>query len=62
MPINGIYLPGSTYYKAPPYPSYSVSQAKKTSTRCRHGASAKFTLTYVERPIVASAWRWSRTC
>ena len=55
VPINGIFLPGSTYYKAPPYPAYNVPAAKKLIAKVP-AAQRKFTLTYVAGdPAVATA-------
>ena len=52
-PVDGIYLPGSPYYNKPPYPKYSVSQAKATLAKSKVSkANRKFTLTCVNSPIV----------
>jgi peptide/nickel transport system substrate-binding protein len=45
-PIDGIFLPGSPFYKKPPYPAYSVSKAKSYVAKVP-AASRKFTIQYV---------------
>jgi len=46
VPINGIFLPGSPYYKSTPYPKYNVAQAKKYIAKVPK-SQRHFTLTYV---------------
>jgi peptide/nickel transport system substrate-binding protein len=46
-PINGIFLPGSFYYKKPPYPAYSLAKAKALVAKVP-AASRKFTIQYVQ--------------
>ncbi|HEV3212438.1 MAG TPA: ABC transporter substrate-binding protein [Acidimicrobiales bacterium] len=45
-PINGIFLPGSPYYKSTPYPKYNVATAKKYIAKVPK-SQRSFTLTYV---------------
>jgi len=44
--IDGIYLPGSLYYKKPPYPVYNVAKAKALVAKVPK-SQRSFTLTYV---------------
>lgn len=52
--INGIYLPGSPYYKKPTYPAYSVSKAKALVKKLKP-AQKSFVLTCVNSTIVTQA-------
>jgi peptide/nickel transport system substrate-binding protein len=45
-PIDGIFLPGSPYYKKTPYPTYNVAKAKALVAKVPK-AHRSFTLTYV---------------
>jgi ABC-type transport system substrate-binding protein len=54
-PIDGIYLPGSQYYKKPAYPAYSVALAKSTLKKVPASVPRKFTLTCVNSPIVTES-------
>jgi peptide/nickel transport system substrate-binding protein len=54
-PINGIFLPGSPYYKSTPYPKYNVAMAKKFIAKVPK-AKRSFALTYVQGdPAVATS-------
>jgi peptide/nickel transport system substrate-binding protein len=51
--INGIFLPGSPYYKKPPYPSYNKAMAKKYIKKVP-AADRKFVIDYVKGDTAAA--------
>jgi peptide/nickel transport system substrate-binding protein len=55
VPINGIFLPNSPYYKKPPYPKYDLKTAKSFISKVP-AAQRKFTLQYVlDDPTILNA-------
>jgi len=61
QPIDGIFLPGSPYYKKTPYPAYNQAKAKALVAKVPK-SKRSFTLTYVQgSPAVLNAALLVRT-
>jgi peptide/nickel transport system substrate-binding protein len=61
VPIDGIFLPGSPYYKKPPYPAYSLAKAKALIAKVPP-SQRTFTLTWVQgAPAVQAAATLAQT-